>query len=127
MAINTHIGPSNLFTEQSMTGPLLEKDQYFKKRKPKVSQIFTTSRLMQGTPKSSEFAQNADTPRPGSNIITSDTTTRNLNPRPIQEPRWPKKRGKIHINPDMGLTLLLPTPMIPNQRIRGRTPLSQRD
>ena len=51
----------------------------------------------------------------------SDTTTVNLNPRPIQKARWPRERGKININPDFSPARLLPTALIPHQGIRGST------
>ena len=93
-------GRVTFFTEQTVTSPLLKKDQNLKERNPKVSQITSTYGPVQSTQKSSDM---------------------NLNPRPIQETGWPRKRGQINVNSDIGPTLLFLTPLIPKKEDRNPT------
>ena len=97
--VSTNMWPSHLFTEQPVSSPLLKKDQKLQKRNSKMTKVIGTIWPMQGTKERGKSKQDTNTVRPGSNIITRNVTTMNLNPGPTQETRRAGKRGKVHINP----------------------------
>ena len=83
--VSPNMWPSHLFSEQSVSSPLLNKEKKFQKRSLKMDNVIGTSWPMQGMEKRSKSKQNTNTLRPGSNISTRNTTTINLDPGPTKE------------------------------------------
>ena len=93
--IGPHMRPGNLFIEQPMTSPLLEKDKKFQKSNTKMPHAHIIHKPMRRTKKGSKLAQDANTIRSRSNISTNNTTPMNLHPRPIQEGRGKEARSTL--------------------------------
>ena len=85
-----------------------------------MTQVNRTRWPVQSTKKGSELNQHTNTVGPSRNVSTSNMTRMNLNPRTI--------KGQVERQdqdlPNVKFPNLRPAPLIPNQRIRGRTTLT---
>ena len=113
---------SAFLTEKTVPRQMFTQNQDFQLRDTMMPQVLSASQPVKRTQKGRTLTQQADTTWPGSNVSTSDAATKNLNPRPAQETRRPRKRGQIHINQNTNLALLNLTPLAPTKGSSGVPP-----